>query len=256
MGRPAPLWGPLQVPERQVRHRQIRRRRLWIRNETDRWLYATDLDGSRTVEAISSEARKPDTLPWNSIIGISNESAKLLPALPDQPVLLKSSHPVQILPAARLKLVLAVPIWIQLSGTVTVFDLETDPLSRTWFGDPLAGESAYALSIEDWTVREEEQPGGGYVQVPLEIVNASQELLSFQRLLVRVVHLSLFGAGDLLFTNDVSVTFRSVNQYSQVSFSGSSSLEPGGSALLQEPRQSVSGNLIRRSFLFFRNLTE
>lgn len=250
------IWGGVELSEGETRHWQVRRRLLWLRREKNRWLYATDLNGRRTVEALVSGARKPDELPWNSIVGLRPETTRLMPALPDQPVLLKSSDPVQILPGGRLRLLLAVPLWIQLSGGVSVFDLETDPLSRTWFGDTLTGEAAYALEIQDWMVRREMQTGGGHIQVPLQIANDSQELLSFQRLLVRVVHLSVYGAGELLFTNDVGVTFRSVNQYSQISFSSSSSLDPGGSVLLQDPRQRVSENLIRRSFLFFRNLTE
>ncbi|MFP4409772.1 MAG: hypothetical protein ACLFPW_14720, partial [Spirochaetaceae bacterium] len=81
-------------------------------------------------------------------------------------------------------------------------------------------------------------------------------ILSFQRLLVRVIHLSLFVEGETLFTNDVAVTFRSVTQYSQISFSESSSLGNGAATILQEPRQKVSDSLIRRSFLFFRALAE
>ncbi len=250
------FWGPVTLEIGESKHWQVGRRRLWLRREAERWLYATDLAGVGSQEVLISGARKSPELPWRSIMGLGQESPVLLPALPDKPILLKASDPVQILPGGELSLVVAVPAFLRLEAGSPIFDLETDPASRTWFGDPQAGEAAYALEIADWMVGRLAQKGGAHVHVPLRIKNDSQGILSFQRLLVRVVHLSLFVEGETLFTNDVAVTFRSVNQYSQITFSGHSSLGEGSATLLQEPRQKVSDNLIRRSFLFFRALAE
>lgn len=252
----AEVWGPLNLSPGQTTHRHIRRLRLWVRREVGRSLFATDLVDGSGVEAVVSEARKSSEVPWQTIVGVDQKEISLSPALPDKPVLLKAPHPVQILPSGELSLVIAVPVWIKLEAGVTILDAETDPMLRTWFGDAQAGESAYALEIEDWMLASAAQRGAAHVHVPLRIRNDSQSLLSFQRLLVRVVHLSIFSEGSTLFTNDVSVTFRSVNQYSQISFSNTSSLDGGGGRLVQEPRERVSDNLIRRSFLFFRGLTE
>lgn len=252
----ASLWGRVDLSVGQSRHWQIGRRRLWLRREEERWLYASDMEGSGSVDAVVSEARKREEIPWKSIMGLAGDPPVLLPALPDRPVLLKAPNPVQILPGASLSLVVAVPVWLRLEAGTPIFDLSTDRASRTWFGDPQAGESAYALEIADWMVGETAQKGRAHVHVPLKITNESQSLLSFQRLLVRVVHLSLYEEVGTLFTNDVSVTFRSVSQYSHLNFSDRSSLDAGNGLLLQEPRQKVSDNLIRRSFLFFRGLAE
>jgi hypothetical protein len=240
----------------QTRHWQIGRRRLWLRRERERWLYASDLEGSGTVDAVVSEARKREEIPWKSIMGLAGELPLLLPALPDKPVLIKAPNPVQILPGGDLSLVVAVPTWVRLEAGTPIFDLGTDRASRTWFGDPQAGESAYALEIADWMVGTTAQKGRAHIHVPLRITNESQSLLSFQRLLLRVVHLTLYEEGGTLYTNDVSVTFRSVTQYSHLNFSNRSSLDSGNGRLLQEPRQKVADNLIRRSFLFFRGLAE
>lgn len=208
------------------------------------------------MDAVVSEARKGEEIPWKSIMGLREEGPLLLPALPDKPVLLKAPDPVQILPGGELSLVVAVPAWLRLEAGTAIFDLGTDKASRTWFGDPQAGEAAYALEIADWMVGTTAQKGRSHINVPLEITNESQSLLSFQRLLLRVVHLTLYEEAGTLYTNDVSVTFRSVTQYSHLNFSSRSSLDGGNGRLLQEPRQKVPDNLIRRSFLFFRGLAE
>ncbi|MFP4329756.1 MAG: hypothetical protein ACLFP6_03465 [Spirochaetaceae bacterium] len=250
------VWGPVELSVGETTHRQIRRLRLWIRREAERWLYASDLVDGAGVETVVSRARKASELPWQSILGVGRTEVRLEPALPDKPVLLKAQKPVQVLPDGVLSLVVAVPVWARLEAGVTIFEAESEPMLRTWFGDAQAGESAYAMEIEDWMVGSTPGKGAAHVHVPLKIRNESQSLLSFQRLLVRVVHLSIYGEDSILFTNDVSVTFRSVTQYSQISFSNKSSLDGGGGRLLQEPREKVSDNLIRRSFLFFRGLTE
>ena len=251
-----PVWGALELREGESAHRQIRRRRLWFQREPERWLYATDLSGSESVEAVASGARKPDDLPWMSIVGVGESAPTLQPALPDKPILLKAPNPVQILPRGELRLVVTVPVWVVLDASTRILDLDTDPVSRTWFGDTVAGEVAYVLEIEDWMVGRTGRMGGGHAHVPLLIQNDSQSLLSFQRLLVRVVHLSLYRTSAILCTNDVSVTFKSISQYSQLNFSDRSSLAAEEAVLVQEPRQRVSDSLIRRSFLFFRGLTE
>ena len=256
MSRKREIWGPVDMREDQTKHWHIGHRRIWLRKEAARWLFATDLKGATGVEVFASGARKSVDLPWQTVVGIEGRDPLLLPALPDQPVLLKSPNPVQVLPGAALSLLVAIPVWVTLEAGVVLFDMDTNPISRTWFGDTQAGETAYALEIADWMFGEVGEMGAGHIHVPLKIRNESQNLLSFQRLLVRVVHLSLFGKGEQLFTNDVVVTFRSVTQYSHIGFASASSLDPGGSRLLKEPRQRVSDNLIRRSFLFFRGLAE
>lgn len=250
------LWGAVDLEEGESHHWQIGKRRLWLRKERERWLYASDMEGSGSVEVVVSGARKGEGIPWRSIMGLHGEPPHLLPAMPDKPVLLKAPNPVQILPGGVLSLVVAVPVWIRLEAGAPIFDFGTVNASRTWFGDPQSGEAAYALEIADWMVGKTAQKGAAHVHVPLRIANESQGLLSFQRLLVRVVHLSLFEEGGTLFTNDVSVTFRSVTQYSHLNFSDRSSLDNGQGKLLQQPRQMVSDSLIRRSFLFFRGLAE
>lgn len=250
------LWGPVELEVGESRHWQIGRRRLWLRREEERWLYATDMEGNGSVEAVVSEARKSPELPWRSIMGLGSAKPLLIPAMPDKPILLKAADPVQILPGGELSLVVAVPIFVRLEATEPLFDMETNSASRTWFGDPQSGESAYALEIADWMVGRTAQRGAAHVHVALRIKNDSQGVLSFQRLLLRGVHLSIFLDNETLLSNDVLVTFRSVIQYSQISFSDGSSLDSGGAQRLQPPREQVSNSLIRRSFLFFKGLAE
>lgn len=249
-------WGTVALDVGEGRHWQLGHRRLWLQRESERWLWATDMEGGGGVEVAVSGASKPPELPWKSIIGLGKGGPVLLPAMPDKPILLKAADPVQILSGGELSLVVAVPVFVRLEAGAPIFDLESCSASRTWFGDPQAGESAYALEIADWMVGRTAQKGRAHVHVPLLIKNASQDILSFQRLLVRVVHLSLYGEQETLLTNDVAVTFSSVNQYSQISFSDRSSLDTGEARLLQEPREKVSKSLIRRSFHFFRALAE
>jgi len=186
---------------------------------------------------------------------------ELLPALPDRPLVLKPSIRRKILPGYRARLLFFIPIWVQLYGmrkdtAHRISEYPTSVLSSTWFGDMQGGELSYALEtglIQE--VRQIEHPSYYHAACILNIQNNSNLLLDFFRMAVHVEHLSLYDDGERLFTNEVNVNFTGIDQVSQVKYSPRGPKGISSLRRINEPRESASRSILKRSFSFIKQLS-
>jgi len=119
-----------------------------------------------------------------------------------------------------------------------------------------SGELCYTLDTELYQDAHKTPEYGYLAACMLNIQNNSHSLLDFSRMAVHVEHLSLFKNGTGLFTNEVSINFNGVEQISQVKYSPRGPREIEGLRKISGPRLAYSNNLLKRSFSFFRQLTE
>jgi hypothetical protein len=184
------------------------------------------------------------------------------PATPDLPIVLKPEVPICLVPGASVYYEARVPVWIQLVGKRSrsrkntaeeiLEELPSRKMRRYWFGSVDQGEVAYALRFAP-AVQQRSQRH--HLIVPLNVRNASQMPLWFQRFIVRVVHLDVFSDGKRVFTNDVRVVFKGPEQLSQITFGDSSSLAGDNTEQLSARRIPTNNDIIRKSFMLLRDLT-
>ncbi len=198
---------------------------------------------------------------WRTVPGTGLAPPRLLPATPDLPVVLKPDTPVALVPGASVHYEVSLPIWVRVTVagkrgrdlfTDTLADLPSHMIKRTWFGTPETGEVAYGWRFSPENSR---SPRRDEFSVPLTIRNRSESVLWFERLLLRVVHLDLYGTGSGVTSNSVTVSFKGLEQYSQITWGDGQSLIRAGYRKLAGCREPASNDIIRKSFIWLRDLT-
>lgn len=198
---------------------------------------------------------------WNEVHSAPGTVLTMEPATPDLPVVLRPQEPIAVAPGAQISYRVQLPLWIRLVSvpqenrrgidTTPLFDLPTVALKRTWFGTGESGEIGYSWKF---LPRSQERYQRHLFSVPLTIRNSSQSVLWFERLLLRVVHLDLYRVHRQIETNQVTVAFKGSEQLSQVTFESAAGAAQRGAKLVAERREPANQDIIRRSFLWLRDL--
>ena len=183
----------------------------------------------------------------------------LNPILPDKPMVLRPAHTLSILAGGFLKTM--VPVTLFPSLVVRVDDKERivrewplPVLSKTWFGDPVEGEAAYSMSAPLDEKGVLPAPDPWVALCPLTIRNESPDILDFQRMILRVPYLTLYAGKKRIYTNELTVRFRGVDQISQVQISARFPDVGESVEKLSGPRSRSDWRLLRKSFSFIKSL--
>jgi len=202
----------------------------------------------------------PEDAAWRRwVVGRDPGEFRLLPVMPDRPVVARPDTPIEILPGQEAVFFVSIPVFVRVVAGegkgATVCEEPTVILSNTWFGEPVGGELCYSLQTR---ARREASDGDALVHravCAIRASNASAEPLSFERLCIRAPHLKTFDSESQLWTNGVRVTFRGEDHGSHVDYDEDPLRDRGVGELLSEPRDPVTRGLIRRSFVSLRSLT-
>ncbi|SIQ01216.1 hypothetical protein SAMN05920897_102205 [Alkalispirochaeta americana] len=245
------VWGPVNLDHHESREFSWGSLRITCTRTLTDWNLEYENRGILLTDTVTEH---------RVILPARNSFPHFLPATHDKPVLLRPAHPIALAPGTSVHYQVFLPLWIQvvtaplgqqiLSGEAFL-DLPTSPLKRTWFGTFESGESAYQHRFTPLDVPD--QPADQYM-VPLTISNDSSSVLWFERFLLRVIHLDLFQAEDGIVSNHVKVAFRGADQFSQITYGDGKALRRGGARQCSSQRQPSSGDLIRKSFLWLRDL--
>lgn len=218
------------------------------------------LQKTRSELCLSIMRNGVETLPEMRIYIGTHKKFSLVPALPDKPVVIRPLQRVSILPHEKMRLFIVVPLAITLvaesgKNRTVVFEELTMPLSKTWFGDTVNGEHAYAVdsplhqSFEQYSVTAKE------AVCPILITNSTDTPLSFKRLNLRVPGLSLYQGKGLIFTNLTHVVYRGADQLNQISYESKAPEVGFGLESIAAPRDPQSKNVLSKSMNFFKSLT-
>jgi hypothetical protein len=219
--------------------------------------YRLHLDGKVVGEGTSFRAG------WRELRVAPTARLAFEPATPDLPIVLKPQEAVAVAPDQSVRYLVRLPVWVRLVANTPqdsrrgdrqdlFLDVPTRELKRTWFGTSESGDVGYGWSF---LPRAAAPPQRNLFTVPLTIINSSPSVLWFERLLLRVVHLDLYRFGDHIESNGVTVAFKGVDHFSQISFEESSAVIGRGGTLLSSRRVHAGQDIVRRSFLWLRELT-
>ncbi|MCF7913925.1 MAG: hypothetical protein K9L66_02030 [Spirochaetaceae bacterium] len=263
------MWLPEKLKLKTWYYRCIGTLELWVKKEEkgelvigQRRCETGQEEVLKWIELSSEQVNASDkSIEWDWYAGGSNQEITVLPAMPNRPLVLKPQVRRHIQPGCKTQLLIFIPVWLLFySGHEEeqnkLCELPSEILSSTWFGEMQNGELCYALNRGLLESRPAVALSPHSAACTLNIHNASNSLLDFQRMAVHVEYLSLFSDGHSLYTNEVYVKFNGVDKISQVKYSARGPKWGGELTKLKSPREHPTKNLLKKSFYFFKSLTE
>ena len=198
-------WGDYEVAANQTLRWQLGPKTLWITRGDNEWRVASaggqDLLDNRLVIAEPAEEPAGDDIDVRRFASRSgNRSVRLGPALPDLPVVVKTTQPFFVPAMEETTLFLSAPLWLRVYLDGRKMELVDTPIARpsdTWFGpDTMTGELCYALRTSA-RLHLEHLPRRPHRAISaVRIQNNAPSVLHIEKLKVPVPHLSLFASSE------------------------------------------------------------
>ena len=205
------------------------------------------------AKPISKGREKSPEGKWESYFVGSMETIKIVPIVPDRPLVLKPSNAVKLLPGRAVTFYFGIPLWIRVitergNVSTTIRDVPLNTFSQIWFGDPLGGELCYSLDISLFTQSEQIDLTPCTSLCKVRIKNGSASLLDLQKICLHTEYYTIFERKGVLWTDELIYQFRGEEQSSQINYTRKPPKESGGAKLLTAPRVLPTQNIIKRSF--------
>ena len=252
-------WNPMDVAPGQARRVDIGPLCLWIRRTEHEWRLAWAGNEPPAVRWDGAEAQDepPAHAEWSRWAAPTGEKRiRLVPVLPDRGVVVRPEGSFRISPGVKVRLYVPVPIWVRvLVGDATVLtEVSTVHLSNTWFGEPDAGELAWAVKTDPVFAAAEAPALDHEALCRIDLHHKGVEQLELKRLFLRVGHLRVYRAGARLWTNGVKAVYEGKDKVGSVDYLKSAPSDASGAVKLSDEREPVSGVLVRGSAGLLRSL--
>jgi hypothetical protein len=259
----AELWEPVTVKENVLYQGDFSTLMVWLKRSGEDWYLASRKADKETACSALREIkgkRIPKDLNFSRwVVGRDLSTLQFIPAMPDRSIVVRPALPLKV-PADRDALFFtSIPVWIRVTAGsaegITLCELPSLTLSNTWFGEPTAGELCYALRTRAVRTLEEIETRAYAAVCPITVRNRAPKELNFERLCLRVEHLSVYQSPDRLWTNELEVRFQGEEQSSQVTIGREA---PGFAeipAKLCDARQPAEKTILKQSFSVLRSLT-
>lgn len=182
----------------------------------------------------------------------------IAPALPAKPLVFKGTR-MSVLPNQKLTFFLKIPLAFQiyfskLQPENLLKEITYKRLSDTWFGEPDAGEPAFALGSEYFLEMDEIEITDLEAICPVVVHNVSSEILNVQRLIIRDEYVTLYKNANKIVTSVVNVEFRGNNVASEVDYNYSKLYNGEKQEIIAKPRNTSGKNLRKLNFHFIKNI--
>lgn len=229
---------------------------LWCKKISDElWLAFrySEVEGEKT------QAPQHDDLTWSRWVLKSRDSKiRCVPVFPDRPLVVKPEYPFRIIKGSRARIYVQVPVWIRIEQAgrkpVTITDIPTVILSKTWFGTPTEGEHCYWMPSSTRRQIEPQAMKPFATICPVHIINSSNDELLVEKLALRVERLSIFKLADQLWSDETRVTYRGSGAVSKIDMSGKAPVEAKQAVLLSEPRRPAGKGFAARTFMSLKDI--
>jgi len=224
----------------QARRLEIGPLRLWIRRTEYEWRMAW-----ADQEIAGEPPDDADQGRWAATAGATQ--LRLLPVPPDRPLVVRPSTSFFIPPGVSVQIYVRVPVWLRVltEDEVPLTEVPTLPLSNTWFGEPDAGELAWALKTDALHAADEVPAAPHEALCRVDIHHKGQAQLELNRLFLRAAHLKLYQGEGRLWTSAVSAVYEGGDRVGSVDYLSDPPVEAGDATLLCDAREPVAGTLVR-----------
>ncbi len=248
------IWIPHAIGEGQTLDICLGSLRVWIHRGEQDWRIAHETDPaivdrcSVTIADGELDAER-DWRRW--ILDGKADRIQLKPHLPDRALIVRPEIPICLMPKQSVQLFISVPVWLGISfGSMPGQGLEvpTMLLSNSWFGPFTEGELCYALKTTAKTHHKDLHPSAHRAVFPLEVRNASQEKLNFERLCIRPQYVNIFQGETRLWTSKGRATYRGEENWSRIVYSSAAPGFDQATHLLGKARESIHRGAIQQTF--------
>jgi hypothetical protein len=245
------MWGPVSVSLDGNGSLQFGGLNVHFRRMENEWHFAYSY-GEENLRDPGGEKKQ-----WRRFVSAAKESLELMPVLPDRPLVIRPEYQVSIFPGETAHFFISVPVWYRFTAVsgrkrMNIIDIPSNVLSNTWFGDKSAGELCYSLDVPFACTPDKLELGSTTVICTLAVRNSSEERLMFERLCVHVENLSIFVDDDTLWTSEIKVLFKGVDQISQIDIQDRSPKNVPAARKLTGPREISNKSILHRSFTSIR----
>lgn len=231
--------------------------RLWARRTAAEW----HLSWARFPDPKErAKADAPSDAAWWRWTAPEGTLLKIAPCLPALALVAAPQNPFRILPGERARVYVSVPVGVRASvpgeKDLPLVEVPTEGLSRTWIGTPQKGELAW------WTrTRARRDPAADpalphIATAPLVLSNRSAESLLIEKIFLRLPFLSVFEAGEELWTDASHIIHKGPGEYETVQEEGEPPDERTDGRLLAAPRARPKTGLAALSFSPLKALSE
>lgn len=246
------FWGVQKLETNAVAQHRIGPLHMWFERTGDELHYAF----SRSVEEIQdSELLKPEHIEWNRwACGEGALELSLKPALPPRPMVVRPAMPIQILPGHRIRFFISIPVYVagMLSGadgaeSVAAFEEPTVVLSNSWYGKPADGTLCYALRTRARRSLGELRTDPHLAICPLELENASEKPLLFERVLLRSSLMGIYRGTHHIWTSGAKLQFHGEDPLPDLKYEPGAPAFDNASTCLAEPKEKVKRGMLDRA---------
>jgi hypothetical protein len=256
---PAVWWGQSELPENTPSFWQIGPLAFWLQRTACEWRFASEHRDQAAEGTLVRE--RPATQPMPAVgpslrrLGFRRTSGalRLLPALPDRPVVIQPSVPFSLPPAEETTLYVSTPLWLRVAvgePLVEFVALPTHRPSDTWFGpDTRVGELCYALNTSARLQREDLPVRPYRVLTELRLQNLAASLLAVEKVKLPLPSMALFAsAAGELWTDSVTLVRRQDGEVAALELSRQAPAHLRQPQRLAEPRVPPERGLLMRAF--------
>ena len=231
--------------------------RLWVMRNSQGWLLAVRHEVDVAFEPLQETKGLSEQTEWQRFVTPSSASfVRLVPVLPDRPVMSRPEARIEIAPRHKGRFFVTIPVWLRIEievgagqSPMMLGEFPTRILSKTWFGHPAEeGEIGYALTTRARQDLEDLTDVEGRAICPVVLDNATHETLAFSQLLLSVRHMSVYQTEDgKLWTNECRLGYTGSIFPASLTFGHTAPEQARGSRLAAGPREAPTSGLTAKA---------
>ena len=252
---PKKLWKLHRLAEGKTLFFQVGPLQLWVQRSGSEWRVAERRLSKQCKECtLSTVASAPKGISFRSWAFTQNfEDIRLLPCLPDRPLVVKTLTTRIIPPKKETIFFLSLPLYGELSVGKdsqhwVLTEVPSSILSHTWIGDFFEGEGGYALKTPASYALEDVNMLPNRVICSLRVTNQGEKPLPIEKMCIRPEFLEIYATTQSLWTNEMQATFRSTKQAISIRYLPGAPTSPTKAVLLRPAAKKSKRNFLQRAF--------
>lgn len=248
------LWGDINFKDKQVVYEALGNLHYWMRKHGEEFWIAHLLEEH---EITDRKTEKPEDLEWSRwALNNSRNTLTLKPVFPDLPLMVHSEYPLRLNHGSKIQIFTRIPLWIRISvdqkGKEYILEeLPTVPMSKTWFGTPMVGETCYWSSTKARRSLPAEIYRPHLINCPIWITNKSNEDLDFEKFCYRVERLSVYLHKDQLWADETDIVYQGEELNSEITMTGKLPANISKAKLITPPRKHIHKSFATQTFKRF-----
>ncbi|MBT8042711.1 MAG: DUF432 domain-containing protein [Pontiella sp.] len=248
------IWTPHAVEREQALELGLGPLRVWIHRGQQEWHIAHETEPGYDERCSVSVSNAPfcaerDWTRW--ILDDQVQRIQLKPQLPDRPLIVRPEMPMCLMPKQSVQFFIGIPVWLSITfGTKhgQAIEIPSMTLSNSWFGPFTEGELCYSMKTTAKLHQQDLLPCAHRVVFPLEVRNASQEKLNFERFCLRPQYLNIFQGKTRLWTSKGRVSYRGEDNWSRIVYAANAPEFDEAGHMLGKAREVMQHGSLLKTF--------